>query len=209
MRSEKIALILEEGEGYKIEFKESPSSIDKEMVAFANSSGGRIFLGINDDNTIKGVNISNKLKSQVQDTARNCSPSIEIQGYIEKMGTGINRMRRSIKEAGLTLDFQCDTFFKAVFWRPETTLQPSGEEKFGTNFGIKGRRQDRIKEMLLTFFEKHSFSVDDFARKAKVSSRAVEADLSFLRKQGLILFRGPRKTGSYVLTEKGREMVES
>jgi len=36
--------MLEEGEGYRIELKESMTSIDKELVAFANSSGGRIFL---------------------------------------------------------------------------------------------------------------------------------------------------------------------
>lgn len=50
-----MQLVLEEGEGYKIEFKESLANIDKELVAFANSSGGRIFLGIGDDNEIKGV----------------------------------------------------------------------------------------------------------------------------------------------------------
>jgi len=41
--------------------------------------------------------------------------------------------------------------------------------------------------------------VDDFARQANVSSRIIEADLSFLKKQGLIVFIEPRKTGSVVL----------
>jgi len=40
-----LELILQEGEGLKIEFKESfDKSISKEIVAFANSEGGRIFL---------------------------------------------------------------------------------------------------------------------------------------------------------------------
>ena len=41
-----IGFVLQEGEGYKIEFRESISHIAREMVAFANASGGRIFVGI-------------------------------------------------------------------------------------------------------------------------------------------------------------------
>jgi ATP-dependent DNA helicase RecG len=78
MNKDELQLILEEDEGYRIEFKESMTSIDKELVAFANSSGGRIFLGITDDKEIKGVNITNKFKSQIQDIANNCQPSIKI-----------------------------------------------------------------------------------------------------------------------------------
>jgi len=70
--------ILENGEGYRIEFKESSSNIDSELVAFANSSGGKIFLGITDNREIKGINITNKLKSQIQDIANNCQPAIKI-----------------------------------------------------------------------------------------------------------------------------------
>ncbi|MDP2908987.1 MAG: ATP-binding protein, partial [Nanoarchaeota archaeon] len=50
----------------------------REITAFANSSGGKIFLGISDDNKIKGVRITNKLKSQIQDIARNCDPPVKI-----------------------------------------------------------------------------------------------------------------------------------
>ena len=73
-----LNFILQEGEGFKIEFKESLSNIDKEIVAFANAEGGRIFLGINDNRVIKGIDITNKLKSQIQDIARNCDPAIKI-----------------------------------------------------------------------------------------------------------------------------------
>ena len=38
INKDEIRLILEESEGYRIEFKESMTSIDKELVAFANSS---------------------------------------------------------------------------------------------------------------------------------------------------------------------------
>ena len=78
MDKKELNFILQEGEGYKLEFKESLKNIDKEIVAFANAEGGRIFLGIDDNNKIKGVKTDNKLKSQIQDIANNCDPSIQI-----------------------------------------------------------------------------------------------------------------------------------
>jgi len=47
-------------------------------VAFANASGGNIYLGITDLCTIKGVSVTNRLKSKIQDIARNCDPTISI-----------------------------------------------------------------------------------------------------------------------------------
>lgn len=75
---EDLKIILQEGEGYKVEFKENLSGLDKELVAFANSSGGRIFLGVRDDGKIVGIKITNRLKSQIQDIANNCDPKIKI-----------------------------------------------------------------------------------------------------------------------------------
>ena len=43
-----LALALAEGEGFKVEFKERLSNLDREMVAFANTAGGTIYLGIDD-----------------------------------------------------------------------------------------------------------------------------------------------------------------
>ena len=78
MNKKELQLVLEEGEGYRIEFKESLSDIERELVAFANSSGGRIFLGITDTKEIKGAYITNKLKSQIQDIANNCQPAVRV-----------------------------------------------------------------------------------------------------------------------------------
>ena len=81
MDKKELNLILEEGEGQFMEFKESFDSknLAKEIVAFANSEGGRIFFGVSDKGKIKGIEINNKLKSQIQDTANNCDPSIKIK----------------------------------------------------------------------------------------------------------------------------------
>lgn len=96
MTQQELQLILQAGEGYRIEFKESlNNSISKELVAFANASGGRIFLGIEDNNSICGVKISNELKSNVQDYANNCDPSVNI-----KLEEFQNMLILNVKEGG-------------------------------------------------------------------------------------------------------------
>lgn len=80
MTNEELQLILKEGEGLKVEFKERYSSrIDKDIVAFANAKGGVILLGVSDDGKVVGEKLTNKLKAQINDLARNCEPAIAIK----------------------------------------------------------------------------------------------------------------------------------
>jgi ATP-dependent DNA helicase RecG len=44
MTEKELELVLEDGEGYRIEFKETLAGLDKEMVAFANASGGHALI---------------------------------------------------------------------------------------------------------------------------------------------------------------------
>ena len=82
--SEDLALVLEEGEGYTLEFKQSVNTdLAKEMVAFANASGGRIFIGVNDQNQVVGCDFSNALFSKIETMAAACDPPVAI--FIEKL----------------------------------------------------------------------------------------------------------------------------
>ena len=77
--SRNLKSVLKKGEDYKTEFKEDVyKKLDKEIVAFANASGGQIYIGITDEGKIKGVNITNDLKSQIENIAKNCDPKISV-----------------------------------------------------------------------------------------------------------------------------------
>ncbi len=79
MNESRLQFIMQEGEGLKIEFKHSfDKSLAKEIVAFANAKGGKIFLGVGDNSEAVGIKATNRLKSQIQDIANNCDPAIEI-----------------------------------------------------------------------------------------------------------------------------------
>ena len=55
MNKKELDFILQEGEGLNLEFKENVSNLDKEIVAFANSEGGKIFLGVSDKGKLNGI----------------------------------------------------------------------------------------------------------------------------------------------------------
>lgn len=72
--------LIEDGESSTLEFKRkfsSPEKIAKEMIAFANSKGGTILFGVDDDRTIIGVE-SEKGEMELIDTAARffCEPEI-------------------------------------------------------------------------------------------------------------------------------------
>lgn len=80
MTKHELDTIIQSGEGYTTEFKRNINTdLTKELVAFANASGGRIFIGIEDDGTITGIKTDNALKSKVQMMAHDCDPSIQIE----------------------------------------------------------------------------------------------------------------------------------
>ena len=142
MDKKELNLILEKGEGQFIEFKESlDKKFAKEIVAFANTSGGRIFLGITDKGKVKGIKITNKLKSIITDIAKNCDPFIQLNleefdsilivhvleginkpyqcsnGFYMRIGPNSQKLNRnrilelSIKEGKIRFDEQICTHF--------------------------------------------------------------------------------------------------
>ncbi len=80
MKPEELKLILKEGEGLTVEFKESYTPrIDRDIVAFANSKGGLLLLGVDDRGKVVGEKLTNKMKAEINAIARNCDPSIHIK----------------------------------------------------------------------------------------------------------------------------------
>ena len=62
----RLAILLAEGEGQRLEFKQALSRLDREIVAFANSAGGTVLLGVDDAGEVVGVDTSNRIRSEIQ-----------------------------------------------------------------------------------------------------------------------------------------------
>lgn len=154
MKATDLDILLQEGEGAMLEYKEGLfSSFARELVAFANTAGGRILLGVRDDGTVKGIADTNELRARIQDIAGNCDPPMKILlhriAFIEKAGTGIRRMRDGARDQGYPEpEFSTDSFFTALF-RPLPQATPQVTYPSGTKPG-PSRDQDEILRKCLS-----------------------------------------------------------
>jgi ATP-dependent DNA helicase RecG len=72
-------IILNKGESYTVEFKVSADkTIADEVCAFANASGGHIYIGITDKGIVTGTDTSNTTRSKIQDTINKIEPRIIV-----------------------------------------------------------------------------------------------------------------------------------
>ena len=82
-------LILRGPEGQLIEFKRTvSSSLSREISAFANTGGGTIVIGVNDNGVIIGMNDLNEDQSKIMSHARNCDPPVHIDAITYRTRTG-------------------------------------------------------------------------------------------------------------------------
>jgi len=133
------------------------------------------------------------------------------------MGTGINKMKNLISKAGLPpIKFEFDNFFTVTFERPKikepVVIPETFSKKFdemlhyeGVNEGVKARLKKEIA-YLNTY---KSIRRSDVERLFNISTATAERDLSILKRLNLIIFEGAPKTGRYILTNKGKKILDS
>ena len=82
MRRKELLQMIEEGENLHCEFKlrfSSHEKIAREMIAFANTKGGYMIFGIEDDKTIVGVQSEKGEAELINETAtRYCEPPVKF-----------------------------------------------------------------------------------------------------------------------------------
>ena len=83
MTRRQLLKLIEEGEGLTVEFKQRFSThekIAKEILALANTKGGYILFGVNDDHSICGVESEKGEAELIKFTAENyCEPKIDYK----------------------------------------------------------------------------------------------------------------------------------
>ena len=130
MKPDQLDILLQEGEGTMLEYKESLSaSFARELVALANTLGGRILLGVCDDGSVMGINDSNDLRARIQDIARNCDPPVQV--LVEPVG---NVMVVTVRESDAK-PVQCREGF---FWRQGAVTQKLSRDEIRDFFRSEG-----------------------------------------------------------------------
>ena len=91
MKRREVLELIEGGESIHCEFKRkftSPEKIAREMMAFANTRGGFILFGVDDNKDIIGVESEKAEAELIEDAAKNfCEPPLEYMiEFIEFYG---------------------------------------------------------------------------------------------------------------------------
>ncbi|NQV17228.1 MAG: HTH domain-containing protein [Armatimonadetes bacterium] len=101
---------------------------------------------------------------------------------VENMGTGINKIKKILKDSGnRDAKFKFKDFFAVVFHRDKTPQTKNG----GVN---------QVFELIET---NPNIKVKDIRRQLKFSTRTIERHLKILKEKGLIEFKGSPKLGGY------------
>jgi ATP-dependent DNA helicase RecG len=130
MKAADLKILVQEGEGTTLEFKEGFSgSLAREIVAMANTIGGRILLGVRDNGTVAGVKDSNNLRARIQDIARNCDPPVKV--LVESVGEVLVVQVRESNAKPV----QCSEGF---FWRQGAVTQKLSREEIRDFFRAEG-----------------------------------------------------------------------
>ena len=125
-----LAILIQQGEGTTLEFKEGlSSSLAREVVALANTIGGKILLGVRDGGIVTGVRGSNALRARIQDIARNCDPPVKV--LAEPVGEIlVVQVRESDAKP-----VQCSDGF---FWRQGAVTQKLSRDEIRDFFRVEG-----------------------------------------------------------------------
>ncbi|MEW6686768.1 MAG: RNA-binding domain-containing protein [Candidatus Edwardsbacteria bacterium] len=183
-----LKFLIGQGEGYNLEFKESFSdSLARDICAFANANGGKILLGVADNGEVKGVKITNRLKSQIHDTTRNFDPKFKISLeavkniLITNVPEGINKpysvngkfyLRNGPNSQQLTREEIRDFFISEGLIHFDEKIEPKFNLK--KDFNEEAYRNflhiSRITELIrkITLLENLSLIEDDKLRNAGV-----------------------------------------
>jgi predicted HTH transcriptional regulator len=209
--------ILEKGEGFKIEFKRKVSAaekIAKEMIAFANTDGGRILFGIDDDKKVMGVE-SEKSEIDLIETVglQNCfppiTPGIEIFNYKNKDIIIAHIYESKYKPHFLFEGNEKLNKDSKVYIRVNDKSIPASREVVQV---LKNERPDAPpvklsigfnEKKLLNFLEKNErINVKGFSELVNISERRASRLLVRLVKIGIVRIHSLEKEDYYTLAHE-------
>lgn len=183
--------LVRRGEGDHVEFKlksNHPEKIVRELVAFANSGGGKLFVGVGDDRTIKGVKDSDEDEyTLVKAINTYCFPKLDYR--LEKIPIDTERevlvltIPRSPDKPHYVVD--SSGIRKAYIRVADKSIQASKEMREIMRRGrfkrdISFQYGDKEEKLMKLLDEKKTVTVELFAATAGISRKMASNTLVML-----------------------------
>jgi len=213
MTSKKLLTLIEKGESQNIEFKQRFSShhkIAKEFIAFANTNGGIVLFGIDDDGSIYGVESEKGEAELIKETAEQyCEPPVKYSiDFVPLYGKEIVAV--TIEESDFKphriQDYkkEIDINSAEVYVRINDKSIPASKEMikiFQANYTNKklinysiGKTEEKVFELL----EEHeTTTVSELAHSANISNRRASRTLIKMVRANLLVIHTKDNGESY------------
>lgn len=203
--------LISEGENSRVEFKRkftTHEKIARELIAFANSKGGLIFFGVDDNGEIVGVKSEKETEELLMETATNyCEPQIDLKVYVlevEGKDIVIGEVKESNRKPHRIQDYQPNLNYRTakVFIRMKSKsvqaskemiklLHTSYDENLESEFSL-GKKEKALFEYL----EKNErISTKEYCRLVNISERRAQRILVKLVRLG-VLFLHQEENGA-------------
>lgn len=203
--------LISEGENSRVEFKRkftTHEKIARELIAFANSKGGLIFFGVDDNGEIVGVKSEKETEELLMETATNyCEPQIDLKVYVlevEGKDIVIGEVKESNRKPHRIQDYQPNLNYRTakVFIRMKSKsvqaskemiklLHTSYDENLESEFSL-GKKEKALFEYL----EKNErISTREYCRLVNISEKRAQRILVKLVRLG-VLFLHQEENGA-------------
>ncbi len=117
--------------------------------------------------------------------------------YIEKMGTGIGRIRAALeREHCPKVNIRFDTMFGLEFPRPTHAEDDRTSERTGKETRVRTREETR-EEILALITKNSRITIAQLAIAIGITPKGIEWQIGRLKKDGLLRRIGPTKGGHW------------
>ena len=191
MNVKELKNLVRQGEGTSLEFKlkaSHPEKIIREMVAFANSKGGKLLVGVGDDKTIPGLKfVDEEEYILVRAIEKNCFPplhyEIERIAITDERDVLVFNIPKS-KEKPHFVHLENEEHRKAYVRVKDRSVQASREVKQilrrENEDGIKFTYGEKEKVLMIYLAENQKITIEKFAEIAKIPLRSASHTLVLL-----------------------------
>jgi ATP-dependent DNA helicase RecG len=125
--------------------------------------------------------------------------------YIEKLGTGVPRIRKAMADAGLPEpDFTFDSFFTVVLERMYTP-----EKTISVSLNVSAKRLERMLYLLRQLHVGNVLNMKEVAFELKATEKNIRRDMLLLEEKGWIISGGTTSNRTYQLSEQAIEQLNA
>ncbi len=207
MTWEEIITLLEQGEGQSVEFEKlvpTPEDLARDMVAFANSDGGKIILGLDDKNKhFVGIDAGEEFKDWVKEIGeKHCAPKIVPQ--VELIDRGGKKIAVITITEGDEKPFKTDDI---CYLRDANESRPAkeDEERQITNpWGGRGLNKRQLRALQL-MQERNSITNREYREAFNVSHKTAHIEMTMMVDKKIVKSEGSGRSTCYILPPQKEE----